>query len=105
MLATEGKMVVAKLLKISEVWVGIEPHAQLYGLAFLAADSSATAQEQKWFADRSRRELRPFSGLGQRRVRRSSQQGTRANKACQSAIGNTLNWTVTVASPNTDLTR
>ena len=26
-------------------------HVQLYGLAFLAADSSATAQEQKWFAD------------------------------------------------------
>jgi eukaryotic-like serine/threonine-protein kinase len=26
-------------------------HNALYGLAFLAADSSATAQEQKWFAD------------------------------------------------------
>ncbi len=26
-------------------------HVALYGLAFLAADSSATAQEQKWFAD------------------------------------------------------
>jgi len=26
-------------------------HLALYGLAFLAADSSATAQEQKWFAD------------------------------------------------------
>ena len=26
-------------------------HVALYGLAFLAADSSATAEEQKWFAD------------------------------------------------------
>ncbi|MBV8631747.1 MAG: hypothetical protein JOZ83_12530 [Silvibacterium sp.] len=26
-------------------------HSALYGLAFLAADSSAAAQEQKWFAD------------------------------------------------------